>query len=76
MYTLCHYNTELSLLGSLEYAAKGLAKGIAVVGSFLGGGVLGGKFGALYGGSIACNATKHWTDGVEVYHCNACGRNF
>ena len=71
-----NYNTELRVLGSLEFAAKGVAKGAAVLGGAIGGGVILGKIGALYCGTMAYRSTTHWTKGVLTHHCNACGCNF
>ena len=71
-----HYNTEYSILGNLEYVAKGLARGTTVIGGALGGGIFMGKIGAFYAGKVAYDATKNWTNSVHRYHCNACGQDF
>ena len=41
------YNTELSVMGSAEYAIKGLAKATVIAGGFVGGGLLCGPYGAM-----------------------------
>lgn len=70
------YNTELSVMGSAEYAIKGLAKAAVIAGGFVGGGLLCGPYGAMTGGKEAKRITSNWTEGVNLYYCNTCGKEF
>lgn len=52
------YNTTLGVMGSAEYAIKGLAKAAVIAEGFVGGGLLCGPYGAMTGSREAKRVTS------------------
>lgn len=69
------YNTEFSVGGNVEYAAKTAGRILACGAAFIAGNLLGPVPG-MAAGVAAAKGSEEWTKGAKHYHCCNCGRDF
>lgn len=68
-------NTELSLKGNVNWAARWIARGTVVGGvSFVAG--IFNRYAAKGASRAMSMNTESWVKGIKRYHCCSCGKDF